>query len=372
MRIARATIRLLDTLDDTPLVPGLPAPGEHVGPRQLIFVELETDTGIIGLGLTYWHGAMAGALLAAVEALAAHVIGEDPTRTEAVARRLVQVTGRTSANGNGMFHLAKAAIDIACWDIKGKAAGLPVAAMIGGARSRVDAYASGALLRGYSIDDLCATARRLLEMGFRQMKLQAGTESDEETVARVRAVRDAVGPDIELMCDVNQLWSVHRAHRLGLRLEEFRLAWIEDPVAADDLEGLAFLARGLRTPMVAGEYVYGVQGFRPLLAAGAMDIVMIDVLRVGGITPWIKVAAMAEAFNLQVVSHRLPEIDVQLIAGAANGLAVEYRPLTSGLFEEPPRLDKGQLVVPDRHGLGLTLDRAAIDRYQVRETVCGG
>ncbi len=373
MKIKKATTRLFATLDDTPLLPGLPVPGEHVGPRQIVFVELETDDGITGLGLTYWHGAMATALLAAVEALAEHVVGQDPIAVAEVAKHLVHVTGRTSAHGNGIFHLAKAAIDIACWDIKGKVAGVPVAALIGGARSRVAAYASGALLRGYSLDDLQRAASQLVDMGFRQMKVQCGSEpTDEEAVARVTAVREAVGPDVELMLDVNQLWSLHRARRMGEKLEEFALAWIEDPVVADDHEGLAVLARQLRTAIVAGEYAYGVAGFRPLFKARAMDICMIDICRVGGITPWIKVAAIAEGFNMSVVSHRLPEIDVQVVAGAPNGLTVEYRPLTAGLFEEPPVRDGGEVVVPDRPGLGLALDRSAIARYQIRETVARG
>jgi L-alanine-DL-glutamate epimerase-like enolase superfamily enzyme len=362
---------VLGTLDDTPLVPGLPTPGEHIGPRELVVLELQTHDGITGLGLTYWHGAMARALAAAVEALAAHVIGADAARTERVAQRLAQVTGRTSAEGNGIFHLAKAAIDMACWDIKGKSAGLPVATMIGGSRARVDAYASGALLRGYSLDCLRETATALAEMGFRQMKLQCGSEpTDEEAVSRVRTVREAVGGELEIMCDMNQLWSAHRARRLGRLLEGFRLAWIEDPIAADDHDGLAYLSRVLRTPVVAGEYEYGIRGFRSLLLARATDIVMIDVCRVGGITPWVKVAAMAEAFNLMVVGHRLPEIDVHLVAGVPNGLTVEYRPLTAGIFEQPPVREGGQLVVPDRPGLGLALSPAAIDRYQLYEAVC--
>lgn len=363
-------MRVLDTLDDTSLVPGLPEPTEHVGPRELVTLELATDEGLTGFGLTFWHGALAPALRAAVEGLAGAALGADPMCTEDVAARLRRATGRTSANGSGIFHLALAAVDLACWDIKGKVAGQPVWSLLGGYRDRVDAYASGALLRGYEPADLGRTARRLVDMGFTGVKVQCGSEATAgETVERVRVVRDAVGPDVEVMCDVNQLWSVHRAIELGRRLEPYRLAWLEDPVRAEDVPGLARITESLTTPVAAGEYAYGVSAFRHLVDERAMDIVMVDVLRAGGITAWAKVAAMAEAHNLPVVSHRLPEIDVHLVAAVPHGMAVEYRPLTAGLFTEVPSLEGGRLVVPERPGLGLTLDPVAVERHQVYEMV---
>jgi L-talarate/galactarate dehydratase len=368
MKIARIVTRVFNTIDDTPLVPGLPEPEEHIGPRELVFVEVHTDEGVSGLGLTYWHGALAPALRAAVESFAMRVLGEDPIQTELVGLRLKRVTGRTSADGNGMFHLAKAAIDIACWDIKAKVAGLPLASLLGDNRGEVPAYASGALLRGYAPELLATTAGRLRELGFTQMKMQCGSEaSDQAAEERVRVVREAVGSEVAVMCDVNQFWTVHRARRMGDRLEPYQLAWIEDPVSANDHEGSAFLARALRTPVVTGEYVYGVAPFIRLMAMRAMSIVMIDLLRVGGITSWVKVAAMADAYGLEVVSHRLPELDVHLVGGVPNGLTVEYRPLTSGLFEDTPEFCDGKLHVPDRPGHGLVLTPDAIARYQVYE-----
>ena len=135
--------------------------------------------------------------------------------------------------------------------------------------------------------------------------------------------------------------------------------------ATDDYPGLARVADALTTPIAAGEYVYGIAPFRHLLEARAIDVVMIDLVRVGGITQWLKVAGMAEAFNLPVVSHLVPEIHVHLIAAIPNGLTVEYMPWTLGLFEETPALEQGQLVVPNKPGLGLAFDQAAIKRYQV-------
>jgi L-talarate/galactarate dehydratase len=366
VKIIRATTRVLDTLDETPLVAGLPQPGEHTGPRQLITLELETDQGQVGLGVTFWHGALSPALKAAVDALAERTLGQDPTRIEAIHARLRAATGRTSALGSGIFQLAYAPIDLACWDIKGKLAGQSVCALLGGTRDRVAAYASGALLRGYPVDCLHDTAGRLVELGFRQMKMQCGSEATPaESTARVHAVRTAVGPDVEVMCDINQLWSVHQAITMGRRLEPFELAWLEDPTIPDDVPGLARIAAALPTPVTVGEYCYRVGDFRHLLEACAADIVMIDLLRVGGISGFMQIAALAQAFNLPVVSHLLPEINVQVVAAAPNGLTVEYRPLTSGIFDETPVLANGLLQVPPRPGLGLTLSADALRRYQV-------
>jgi L-alanine-DL-glutamate epimerase-like enolase superfamily enzyme len=203
-------------------------------------------------------------------------------------------------------------------------------------------------------------------MGFRQMKMQCGSEpSVEASIERVRVVREALGPDVELMCDINQLWSVNQAIEVGRRIEPYHLYWLEDPVAHDDYAGLARVADSLATPIAAGEYHYGIVPFRHLLEARSIDIVMIDVLRVGGITQWMKVAGMAEAFNVPVVSHLVPEIHVHLIGAIPNGLTVEYMPWSLRLFEETPALMAGQLAVPTRPGLGLAFDQAALKRYQV-------
>src|SRR5262249_33266205 len=156
--------------------------------------------------------------------------GMDPRQLDAIAARLQSATGRTSAPGSGMFNLAFAAIDMACWDLKAKFAEQSLCAFLGSARDRIPAYASGALLRGFSMDVYQRTAQTLVERGFRQVKMQLGTESSAaEALARARALREAVGPEIDLMCDVNQLWSVHQAIDMGHRLAPYNLYWIEDP-----------------------------------------------------------------------------------------------------------------------------------------------
>jgi L-alanine-DL-glutamate epimerase-like enolase superfamily enzyme len=361
MKITHVTTRVLRTPADNPLVVGLPAPTDT---REFVTLELGTDQGLVGIGVTFFGGALTPALNTAVDALARLTIGEDPTRVEAIVAKLRRAAG--ASGPGGIFTLALSAIDLACWDLRGKALGQSVHALLGGLRERVATYASGALMRQHPVAYLAKAGPRLREMGFRQMKMQCGSEPTvAASVERVRVMREAIGPDVDLMCDINQLWSVDHALDVGRRIEPYHLFWLEDPVAHDDYAGLARVADGLTTPVAAGEYHYGIVPFRHMLEARSIDIVMIDVLRVGGITQWMKVAGMAEAFNVPVVSHLVPEIHVHLIAAIPNGLTVEYMPWSLRLFEETPTLDAGHLVVPARPGLGLAFDQAALKRYQI-------
>jgi L-alanine-DL-glutamate epimerase-like enolase superfamily enzyme len=361
MKITHVTTRVLRTPADNPLVVGLPAPTDT---REFVTLELGTDQGAVGLGLTFFGGALTPALKTAVDELARLTVGEDPTQVEAITAKLRRAAG--SAGPGGIFTLALSAVDIACWDLKGKAIGQSLCALLGGLRDRVATYASGALMRPHPVDYLAKAGPRLRDMGFRQMKMQCGSESTVAgSVERVRVMRESIGPDIDLMCDINQLWSVNQAIEIGRRIEPYHLFWLEDPTTHDDYPGMARIADALTTPIAAGEYHYGIAPFRHLLEQRSIDIVMIDLLRVGGITQWMKVAGMAEAFNLPVVSHLVPEIHVHLVAAIPNGLTVEYMPWTLNLYEQTPPIEGGQLVVPKKPGLGLAFDQAAMKRYQV-------
>jgi L-alanine-DL-glutamate epimerase-like enolase superfamily enzyme len=167
------------------------------------------------------------------------------------------------------------------------------------------------------------------------------------------------------MCDINQLWDANQAIDVGKRVEPYNLFWLEDVVAADDYQGLAKVADNLSTPIAAGEYVYGITPHRQLIEHKSVDIVMVDLVRVGGITQWLKVAGMAEAFNMPIVSHLVPEIQVHLISAVPNGLTVEYFPWTNLLWQEMPAMQDGMIVVPDRLGLGLAFDQAVLEKYGV-------
>lgn len=363
MKISRVQTRIVQLPADEPLAGGPATPGAT---RNFVILEMQTDAGIEGIGLTFFGGALTGALRAAVEELGALTVGEDPRCTEAIADKLRAAAG--SCGPGGIFMLASSAIDIALWDIKGKALGLPVSKLLGGFRDRVPTYASGALMRTFALEHLVKAGPQLVAKGFRQMKTQLalpGDTSPAKEVDRIRAVRESVGPDVDLMCDINQRWSVHQAIDIGRRIEDVGLYWLEDVTAHDDYPGIARVADALSTPVAGGEYVYGTVPFRHMLEARSVDIAMIDLVRVGGITQWMKVAGMAEAHNLPVVSHLLPEIQVHLVAAVPNGLTVEFMPWSMRLYEEMPAVERGAIVVPDRPGLGLKFDRDAIKRYGV-------
>jgi L-alanine-DL-glutamate epimerase-like enolase superfamily enzyme len=361
MKITHVTTRVLSTPANSPLVFDRPPTTET---HEFVTLELGTDQDLVGVGVTYFGGALTGALRVAVDELGELIVGDDPTRVEAIAAKLRRAAG--SSGPGGVFALALSAIDMACWDLNGKAVGQSVCELLGGLRDRVPTYASGALTRPLPVDYLAMAGPRLAGMGFHQMKMQCGSEpSVAASVERVRVMREAVGPDVDLMCDINQLWSVHHAIEVGRLVEPYQLYWLEDPTAHDDYAGLARIADALTTPIATGEYHYGIVPFRHLLEARSLDIVMIDLVRVGGITQWLKVAGMAEAFNLPVVSHLIPEVHVHLVAAIPNGLTTEYMPRTLRLWEETPAIEDGQLVVPKKPGLGLAFDQAAIERYRV-------
>src|SRR5262245_62401078 len=363
MQIDRVRAHIVQLPADEPLADAKVVRGAT---RDLVAVKIRSTDGLDGIGVTFFGGAMTGALARAIEDLGALVVGEDPHGVERIVEKLRQAAG--SSGPGGIFTLALAAIDTALWDLRGKALGLPLAKLLGGFRDRVPAYASGALMRTLSLEEVTTAARRLVERGWNAMKTQLalpGPTSPDIEVERIRLIREIVGSSTQLMCDINQRWQVHEAISIGKRLEPYRLHWLEDLTTCDDYAGLARVTRQLATPIAGGEYVYGIIPFRHMLEARSVDIVMIDLVRVGGITQWMKVAGMAEAFNLPVVSHLIPEVHLHLIAAVPNGLTVEYLPCLRPAFEELPQPQNGELAMLAAPGLGLNFDRAAIERYKV-------
>ncbi len=362
MKITQIESRIVRLPLEEPFADG---PAAKDARQAFVTLRMRTDEGVEGIGITFFGGgAMSGALKAAIDGLGALAIGMNPLEIEAIVGK-IRAAAASSGPG-GIFTLALSAIDIALWDIRGKVFNQPLAKLLGGFRERVPTYASGALMRGFPLAHVEKAAARLVEKGFRQMKTQLALPGDtnpELEVERIRVVRNAIGPKIDLMCDINQRWDVRQAISIGKRVDEYNLFWLEDVVAPDDYPGLAAVADALSTPIAAGEYVYGLVPFRHMLEARSVDIVMVDVLRAGGITQWMKIAGMAEAFNLPIVNHLAPEISVHLVAAAPNGLTVEYMPWSSRLFKEVPQPVNGELTVPMKPGLGLEFDSAALERY---------
>src|SRR5260370_15408975 len=359
MKIASYEATTLHVPEDDPLAN---MPEEAGRKRPIVILRLRTDSGIEGIGVTLYGGKMSGSLRTAVEELAALTVGEDPLRIEKVSAKLRGGTGASGGPG-GIFTLALSAIDVALWDMKGKALDQPLWKLLGGHRDRVATYASGSLRRGLTDAQAQRAAQILLQKGFREMKTQMalpGNPTPAEEVRRVRVVREAIGPDVKLMCDINQRWRPEQAIDIGSRIDDVGLFWLEDVTAADDFPGLARVTAALRTPVAGGEYVWGIVPFRHMIEARSVDIVMIDLARVGGVSQWMKVAGMAEAFNLPVVSHVMPEMLVHIVAACPNGLTVEYMPCMLPLYEWTPVLEHGQLVLPTKPGVGLTFAAKAI------------
>src|SRR5437764_10574196 len=363
MKIASFHSQILNVPEDEPLAGALEKEGAV---RPIVILTLATDDGIEGIGVSFYGGALTRTLKSAIDQLCELCVGEDAQRVEAIIKKLRDAAG--GSGPAGMFTLTLGAIDIALWDIRGKALGQPLWRLLGGLRKRVPAYASGALRRGLSLDTVVKAAATLKDKGWRQMKTQLalpGDTSPAKEVERMRRVREAIGPDIDLMCDINQRWRPEQAIDIGKRVEDagIGLFWLEDVTTHDDYAGLARVNAALATPICGGELVYGLVPFRHMIEARSVDYVMIDLIRVGGITQWMKVAGMAEAFNLPVVSHVIPEIHTHLVAAVPNGLTVEYMGWMLRLFEGTAAFDNGELVLSDRPGLGLTFNQETINRF---------
>lgn len=361
MKIIGFEATTLNVPEDEPLA-NMP---EDVGrTRPVVILRLRSDNGLEGLGVTFYGGKMTGSLRIAVEELAALTVGEDPLRIESIIMKLRAAAD--SSGPGGIFTLALSAIDVALWDIKGKALEQPLWKLLGGHRDRVPTYASGALRRGLSDDQAQRAAQILVQKGFREMKTQMALPGDpvpNDEIRRVSVIREAIGPDIKLMCDINQRWRPEQAIDIGSRVEDVGLFWLEDVTTADDFSGLARVTAALNTPIAGGEYLWGITPFRHMIEARSVDIVMVDIARVGGVTQWMKVAGMAEAFNLPIVSHVMPEILMHVVAACPNGLTVEYMPWMLALYEETPAIENGELVLSDKPGLGLKFDEKAISAF---------
>lgn len=327
-----------------------------------VLIDVETDAGLTGS--TYlWAYNEAGALALryVLADLAEVVIGQDPFFTTRMYRQMW--TRLTQWGRKGLSIIALSGIDMALWDIIAQAAGRPLAHVLGAAADRVPAYASEALWMIDDLDQLQREAGELVERGFRAMKMRLGRPKPSDDVAAVRAVREAIGPDITLMIDANQGWEPNYAIRIGRRLEEFDLSWIEEPVPHDDLTGHSRIAAALDTPIASGEKLYTPQGFRDAIEARAFDILMPDAERIGGVTGWMRTAALAEAWNLPICSHLFPEVSVHLVAASPTACFFEHMPWTEELFQEGLELRDGQALVPDRPGIGFTWNETAVRAY---------
>lgn len=363
MLISGFEVSLLGLPHDEPIAHGPSRPNAY---RPTVLLLLRTDDGVEGIGFTFLGAGLSRALKVAVEDMATACIGLDPLEPEVVRDKLM---GMAAGSGPaGIFTLALAAIDIALWDIRGKAADKPLWRLLGGTERSVSTYASGTMMRDFDLETVLRACKKVTEAGYSQVKMQlalpGGFDRDRE-VERIRLVRDALGRDVGIMCDVNQLWSVEQAVEMGQAIAEFNVEWLEDPVAHDDLAGQGRVITQQPVPVATGEYIYRLSGFRQLLETAPPHFVMIDPFRAGGITPWLEIAELAKAYDRPVVSHLAPEVQMHLVAAIPNGRTVEFMPWSTAMFKEVTWPRKGLLHLGEAPGLGVEIDRKATSRYKL-------
>ena len=361
MQIARVEVDVLSV----PVAQAYGAGGGQVTGNWHVLARVTTRDGVRGHGyVVSLRQTLVAAVAQAARELGAELVGRHVLEVEAAWTHLARA-GAWAGPG-GLLHLAIAPLDIALWDAAGKTLGQPLYRLLGGARDRVPAYASDGLWYSLSPDALAASATRHVKAGYRALKLRLGHEATPAAeVARVRAVREAVGPDVQIMVDATESWPLARAQAAGRALAEAGIAWLEDPVHHEDLAGLAGLARELPVPVATGEHLYTLAEFHRLLEARAADVMIIDLGRVGGITPWRHAAALAQPHRVPVCGHVIPEVHVHLLAAIPHGHLVENVPRSEAILQAMPALEDGALVAPSGPGLGIELDDAAVARYRV-------
>ncbi|MFI9355812.1 L-talarate/galactarate dehydratase [Streptomyces lydicus] len=335
-----------------------------------VFARIVTDAGYEGLGFGYAKRAGGPGLYAHARETAPELLGEDPSDIGRLWQKLLWAGA--SMGRSGLAVQAIAAFDIALWDLKARRAGLPLAKLLGAHRSAVPCYNTSGGFLSAPIEQVLDNADAALARGIGGIKIKVGQPDTAADLRRVQAVREHLGEDTALMVDANQQWDRATAQRFGRTLEQFRLTWIEEPLDAHDAEGHAALAASLDTPVATGEMLTSAEEHTRLIDAGAADFVQPDAPRVGGITPFLRVMALADHKALSLAPHFAMEVHLHLAAAYPRTAWVEHFEWLEPLFNERLELSGGRMLVPDRPGLDLSLsDRAAawtVDRCAISVT----
>ena len=332
--------------------------------QETPMVRILCDDGMVGTGYTYTIGTGGSSVVALlVDHLAPRLIGRDADQVEAIWKSLFFATHATAVGA--ITSLALAAVDTALWDLRARRAGLPLWKLAGGAQERVPVYTTEGGWLHHPLGQLVDEADAAREQGFLGCKVKVGKPSIAEDVARLAAVRAAVGDAFEVMVDANQAFTIAEACRRAYAYRDLDLAWFEEPLPAEDLGGHVELAAKAAMPIAVGESLYHAAHFREYLERGACSVVQVDCARIGGITPWLKVAHLAETFNVPVCPHFLMELHVSLSAAVPNGAWVEYIPQLDDVTTSRMIIREGHAVPPDVPGLGIDWNVAAIDRLAV-------
>ena len=333
---------------------------------QLVTVQIEDDDGCRGLGYTYTVGRGGRAIAAMIEADLAPIIRDlTDDDIEAVWKRMwrrLHYVGR-----GGVASFAISAVDIALWDLQARQRCQPLWQLLGATDERVPVYAGGINLE-YPIDELLKETEASLEQGFRAIKMKLGSPQLATDVERVAAMRECLGPEIPLMVDANMAWSVDEAIAAARAFREFDVTWLEEPIAPDDFPGHRRVAEEGALPIAAGENLHTLREFQMLIEAGAVTYVEPDVANIGGITAWLKVAALAESHQLRVTSHGVHDLHVHLLAAVPNSSWLEWHGFGLERFMSSRlQIEDGAAIAPDRPGHGVELDWKLLEEFRERD-----
>lgn len=340
-----------------------------------ILVRMQTDEGIEGVGIATSYTPIKAAIDAFNSGIAEHIIGEDPLAPEKLFQKLFWLTAQRIASEKGWTREAivriSAAVDIAAWDIIGKAAKLPLYRLFGGFRSAVPCYVTCAYYRdGKTMSELRDEMQMLKAQGHQGFKAKVGGASLAEDIGRLELIREIIGSDKDLMVDVNRAWDLPTAIEAARLLVPLNPRWLEEPVRwADDHRELKLLAKRTNIPLSAGESELTSYGCRDLVEDQAIQILQFDCTMMGGFTQGRKLAALCELNHVQVAPHHDCFIHAHIVAGSPAGCIVESftdperDPLQAELFENPPRIANGMLTLKEQPGLGLTLSEPALKKF---------
>ena len=333
---------------------------------DLVTVEVAAAGGRTGLGYTYTVHAGGAAILALIERdLAPLLLGADAGDIEALWHRMWERTHYVGRGGIAAF--ATSAVDIALWDLRGNVRQEPLWRTLGAAAAKpVPAYVGGIDLL-LPLDELLEQTRGALGSGFRAVKMKVGRDALSEDLERVAAMRDLAGAETTLMVDANMRWNVDEAVAAARELARFGVYWLEEPIEPDDYAGHREVADQGGLPLAAGENLRTVREFAHLIGAGGVAYPEPDVSNIGGISAWMKVAELAAAHGLPVTSHGVHELHVHLLAAVPNASFLEVHGFATERFvHQPPRLEGGAALPPDRPGHGVKLDREALEPFRCR------
>jgi D-galactarolactone cycloisomerase len=324
-------------------------------------LEIQTDGGIVGRSIP------AGSQNIIESELLPRIKGENPFFVERIWDRMYHHNRKPVAKGE--YIRAMGAVDIAIWDIIGKALNLPAYKVLGACNDKIRVYAAGGYYEeGKGLRELAKEMEQYVAEGFRAVKMKIGGEPMKFDAERVRAVRDAVGPDVDIMIDANNAWNAYDAIKFGRMVEKYDPYWFEEPVEPDDFAGCAEVKKALDIPVVAGENEFTRWGARDLIQANSADILNLDTVVAGGITEYRKIAALASAFHIPVAPHGNPHMAVHLLASVPNTLVMETYPAVESQFNLALPLfpvKNGYIVPPEKPGIGIDPDPEMVRKYKV-------